>query len=326
MDRGLAADGVGRRGGPILRLLATVALCVLWAVGEPCPASAGQSLPKRLEVGGLTRTYRLHVPQSLRSEAPAPLLLAFHGGGGDGVKLERLTGFTSLAQRGGFLVVYPDGMYKNWNDGREAGVSRAHRENVDDLGFIATLLDALTGEYRIDPARVFSTGISNGAIFSHFLAARLSSRIAAIAPVVGGIADPFHQTFNPDRPVSVLILQGTADPLVPYDGGGILKGRRGRIIPTEEAAHRWAQHNGCRQAPVRHNLPDRDPTDSCRVTISTWSGCREGTEVTLYTLEGGGHTWPGRSQYLPAFIIGKVCREIDASAVIWDFFAKHPRP
>lgn len=315
-----------RRSGGRAHLLALVALWAWLAATDPCLADAGQSVVRSLEVGGLTRTYRLYAPQGIGRQAPAALLFAFHGGGGDGVRMERLTAFTSLAHREGFLVVYPDGKYKNWNDGREAGVSRTHRENLDDLGFIAALLDALTRDYRIDPARVFSTGISNGAIFSHFLAAKLSPRIAAIAPVVGGIADPFQQTFNPDRPVSVLILQGTADPLVPYDGGGIIKGRRGRIISTEEAARLWAQHNGCRAAPVRQVLPERDPTDGCRVIVSTWSRCREGTEVALYSLEGGGHTWPGGSQYLPEFVIGKVCREFDATALVWDFFKGHPRP
>jgi polyhydroxybutyrate depolymerase len=221
---------IGSRGRPCL--IVAIGLWAGFVVSDPCPAHAGQAVPRSLEVGGQTRTYRLYTPPGFGRESPAPLVLVLHGGGGDGAKMERLTAFSALAQREKFLVVYPDAMYRNWNDGRGAAVSRVHRERIDDLGFIATLLDALTREYHIDASRVFATGISNGAIFSHFLAAQLSSRIAAIAPVAGGIADPFYQRFSPDRPVSVLILQGTADPLVPYGGGGVLRGRRGKIIPT----------------------------------------------------------------------------------------------
>jgi polyhydroxybutyrate depolymerase len=160
---------------------------------------------------------------------------------------------------------------------------------------------------RIDPTRVFATGISNGGIFSHFLAARRSERIAAIAPVAGGIADPFHRQFQPAAPVSVLIIQGTRDPLVPYDGGPVAGGGlrdRGLVIPTEEAAKLWARHNACAAEPATRPLPDRDPKDGCVTTSLAWTNCKDGTEVAPYRVEGGGHTWPSGAQYLPQFVIG----------------------
>ena len=153
-------------------------------------AAAERALvPHTLEVDGITRSYHLHVPPAL-GPAPAPLVLVFHGGGGTGPGTERLTRFTALADREGFLVAFPEGIEKNWNDGREFTSSRAHRDHVDDVAFVTALVDAIGRAHAVDPRRVYATGISNGGIFSHYLAAHLSARLAAIAPVVGGIADP----------------------------------------------------------------------------------------------------------------------------------------
>jgi polyhydroxybutyrate depolymerase len=278
--------------------------------------------PHTIEVDGITRSYHLHVPSAV-GPTPAPLVLVFHGGGGTGPGTERLTRFTALADREGFLVAFPEGVEKNWNDGREFTSSRAHRDHVDDVAFVAVLIDAIGRAHAVDPRRVYATGISNGGIFSHYLAAHLSARIAAIAPVVGGIADPPDAWLRPEQPVSVLMLQGTRDPLVPYHGGAIAFGR-GKIIDTEEAARRWAALNGGRE-PVREPLP-ADGKDRCGGLRTIYPGGRDGSEVTLVRLDGGGHTWPGGAQYLPELLIGRVCRDFDATVLIWDFFKTHPKP
>jgi polyhydroxybutyrate depolymerase len=310
----------------------STALCV--AVLAACAAAqdrraggaSGATVVKSLEAGGETRTYRLRVPPRTGvARAPMALVLVFHGGGGDGRGTERLTRFSELADREGFLVVYPDGLERNWNDGRESWVSNTHRAGRDDLGFVIALIDAIGREYPVDPRRVFATGISNGAIFSHYLAANFAERIAAIAPVVGGIAEPFAPAFKPARPVAVLIIQGTDDPLTPYNGGGIARGARGRILSTDQAIRLWTVRNACQGGEQRRELPDTDPTDGCRVQWSQWSGCRDGADVQLYRMVGGGHTWPGGSQYLPERMIGKVCRDFDATETIWRFFAAHGR-
>lgn len=294
-------------------------------VGFEVRADDPHTVDGSIEVGGLTRTYRVHVPPALPQDKPAPIVIVFHGGGGAGQGMDALSGFNALSDREGFLVAYPDGLYRNWNDGRDASVSRAHREKVDDLAFVAAMIDAIGKDHPIDPRRIFATGISNGGIFSHYLAANLSTRIAAIAPVAGGIADPFHERFRPEQPVSVLILQGTEDPLVPYHGGDIAKGR-GKIVDTDEAVRKWVERDACAKEPATDEIPDKDPKDGCRAKRATWSKGRDGTEVTLVTIEGGGHTWPGGFQYLPERWIGRTCRDFDASEVIWEFFAKHPKP
>ena len=286
-------------------------------------AAAERALaPHTMELDGITRSYHLHVPSAV-GPTPAPLVLVFHGGGGTGPGTERLTRFTALADREGFLVAFPEGVEKNWNDGREFTSSRAHRDHVDDVAFVAALIDAIGRAHAVDPRRVYATGISNGGIFAHYLAAHLSARIAAIAPVVGGIADPPDAWLRPEQPVSVLMLQGTRDPLVPYHGGAVAFGR-GKIIDTEEAARRWAALNGGRE-PVREPLP-ADGKDRCGGLRTIYPGGRDGSEVTLVRLDGGGHTWPGGAQYLPERLIGRVCRDFDATVLIWDFFKAHPKP
>lgn len=296
-------------------------IAAAWSVVAVLPAAADRATQAHtIEVGGLTRTYLLHVPPTLPAGL-APLVLVFHGGGGSGPGTERLTRFSELADR----EAYPEGVGRNWYDGREvASGSRAHRERIDDVGFVAAMLDAIARAHAVDPRRIYATGISNGAVFSHYLAAHLSPRIAAIAPVVGGIADPPDAWLRPERPVSVLILQGTTDPLVPYRGGAIAFGR-GRIIDTEEAARRWARLNGAAPEP-RSSVLSAPGKDHCGGLRLTYSGGRDGSEVVLVRLDGGGHTWPGGPQYLPEGTIGRVCRDWSVTAVIWEFFRTHPKP
>jgi polyhydroxybutyrate depolymerase len=286
-----------------------------------CRALDAHTVRRRIVVDGLERTYLLHVPPNVAT--PAPVVLCFHGGGADDISAETGCGFSELSHRDGFILIYPQGHGRHWHDGRDDECSHTRRGAVDDLAFVEAVLDAVAREHPLDENRVFATGISNGGFMSHYVGANLSTRIAAIAPVVGGMADPFHKQFKPVRPVSVLIIQGTADPLIPYGGGAVAR-NRGRMIPTREAARLWVEHNGCGPQAVRDSVEDRDPDDGCRVTRETWTGGKEGAEVVLLTIEGGGHTWPGGPQYLPKAIIGPVCRDFNAS-LIWEFFKAHAR-
>ena len=287
------------------------------------PKACAQTVARILTVGGLERHFRLHTPPDLPRDGTAALILVFHGRGGDGAGMERLTGFSALADRDKFAVVYPDGVGRSWNDGRRMAGSEAQRRNIDDIAFVSALVDTLTTELRLDPRRVFATGLSNGASFSHYLAANLARRIAAIASVAGGLAAPFARQFAPAAPVSVLVIQGTADPLVRYDGGPVGGGRLGSELGAEATALLWEDADGIRAAAATGELPDTDPTDGCRTRWRRWSGGRKRTEVWLYKLEGGGHTWPGGPQYLPQRLVGRVCRDFNATFAIWDFFSRH---
>ena len=307
-------------------LIVGATISLLWAQRPSGPGEG--TVARTVKVGDLNRTYYLHVPAKLPTDKPAPLVLMFHGGGGMPAFAERESKFSELADREGFLVVYPEGIGKSWNDGRNDKVIAAQRDKVDDLAFVAALIDDVAKDHKLDAKRVFSTGISNGAIFSHHLAANLSSRIAAIAPVVGGLAEASRDKFQPEKPVAVLILQGTDDPLVPYDGGDInaLGSKRSGIIATDDAVKKWVEHNGCQREAVTEELAYKDSKDGCRVKKFTYAKGRDGTEVVLYRIEGGGHTWPNGMQYLPERLIGRVCRDINGTEVIWEFFKSHPKP
>lgn len=263
------------------------------------PAAERPLATYTIEVGGLSRTYHVHVPPGLDA-APAPLVLVFHGGGSNGPATERLTRFTALADREGFVVALPDGVGHNWNDGREIARSRAHRDHVDDGGFVAALLDAVPGS--TPSTRGGSTRPASRTAASSRTTWPLISRAASRPSPRGGIADPPSRWLRPERPVSVLILQGTSDPLVPYHGGPVAFGR-GRIIDTEDAARRWAALDGAGE-PVREPLPAGE--GRCGGLRTVYPGGREGAEVALVRLDGGGHTWPGGAQYLPALLVGRV--------------------
>ncbi len=280
-----------------------------------------------LTSGGLQRAYALHVPPHL-PERPVPLVLVFHGGGGTPDFAERDTGFSAVADREGFLVAYPAAYRKNWNDGRELQAVAAQRDKIDDVAFITALLDDIARRHKIDGKRVYATGLSNGGVFSHYLGAKLANRLAAIAPVAGGIAEPFAPHFAPTAPVAVLLTHGTDDTLVPYAGGDITvfgSWRRGRILGVDAAAAKWAQHNQTALQPTALGTIDAVPDDNCNVIKQTYPNGQAGTEVMVYRLEGAGHTWPNGKQYLPQSLVGTVCREFNGADVVWDFFKRHPK-
>lgn len=276
-----------------------------------------------LEHDGLTREYRLYVPPDLDPAQPVPLVLVLHGGGGTADGMEKLThsGFHDLADRDGFIVAYPQGVDKHWNDGRPLE-DRAAQDDIDDVGYIAALIDHLAAEYPIDQTRVFATGISNGGFMSFRLACDLADRIAAVAPVTANLSADLAARCAPSRPVPVLIINGTKDPLVRWEGGTIqvLRKTRGDILSVDETVTTWLVLNDCPDTPAITPLPDADPGDHTRVRRERYAPCAADTVVELIVVEGGGHTWPGGYAYFPWWLIGRTSRDIDANEVIWTFF------
>jgi len=310
--------------------LAAISLKVLSLVMLILPSGAGRYKKGFLVHDNLRRTFIVYIPSSYDRSVPVPLVIALHGKGvdGEGMILVTRKGFDRLADRDGFIVVYPDGIEMNWNDGRsdEEDNDRAHRENIDDVGFIAALADKMVRDYNVDPERIYATGISNGAIMSYRLACELSDRIAAIAPVDGNMPLLYTPGCSPSRHIPVLAINNVNDPLVPFEGGEI-HGRSGRtnlgkVMSVDESVGYWVQKNGCSPVPGVTEEPDRDPEDGTRVSSWEYVNESDGTEVILYIVYGGGHTWPGGLQYLPERVIGKTSRDIDANEVIWTFFRR----
>ncbi len=265
---------------------------------------------------GVERTYLLHLPPAYDGEDALPMVFVFHGGGGEGEGMARVTHMSDVADERGFIAVYPDGIDKNWNDGRPE-----INPGIDDVGFISALINKLKSEYGIDAGRIYSTGISNGGMFSFRLACELSDKIAAIAPVAALMGETLSQTCSPPRPVPVMLVMGTDDPLVPWEGGKIGGERidRGRALSEPATVSFWVDLNGCSDTPVVTYLPDEAPADGTKVRREIYAGGRDGTEVVVLAVEGGGHTWPGGEQYLRERVIGKTSRDFNAGEAIWDF-------
>lgn len=277
---------------------------------------------------GVERTYRIHIP-SVVDFSPS-LVFVLHGGGGTGEGMERtltLGGFNSLSDQDHFIVVYPDGIEKYWNDGRKNVTDPAHQQNIDDVSFFRTLIENLTTEFNVDPHRIYVTGISNGAMMSYRLAFEIPDKIAAIAPIAGAIPTDLLDYNISDIPVSVCIMSGTHDPLVPWEGGlvGTRRNPRGTVISVPESTLFWCNHNNCSPEPNSTVLPDNDPKDGTRVQRDIYQGGRNNTEVVLYTINNGGHTWPDGYQYLPLALVGRTTHDVNANTVIWEFFSTHPK-
>jgi polyhydroxybutyrate depolymerase len=165
--------------------------------------------------------------------------------------------------------------------------------------------------------------ISNGGFFSIYLAYRLSDKILAIAPVTANIPENMKDIYKTEYPVSVLLINGTNDPLVKYNGGAVGYGKdgfkRGRSLPTDESIKIWQGNYDCSANPVVEDIPDKDNDDDCTAKKYTYS-CKDNTNVILIKIEGGGHTWPGASRNLPKLLVGTICRDFNATEVIWEFF------
>ena len=277
---------------------------------------------------GLKRTYVLYRPANLDPKVRHPLLLCLHGGTGTGAGMQKLTfdRFNELADRDGWLVAYPDGIGKNWNDGRKID-DEAHGKNLDDVGFLSSLIDLCVQKEGADPKRVYVTGISNGAMMTCRLACELSDKIAAGAPVAGSMPANLPATCSPKHPVSMLFINGDKDPLVPFEGGYVhfFRRKRGEVIAPSQAAADWAALDGCKDAPVTTSLPVKDPQDPTRVDRIAYPLSPNGSEVFQFVIHGGGHTWPGGWRYAGEWAVGKVSRQLDACDLIWDFFKRHSR-
>jgi polyhydroxybutyrate depolymerase len=269
---------------------------------------------RKLVVGGVTRTYLLHAGGD--AKPGRPLVLVLHGLGGNGGAIERRTRgtFDRLADQFGAVVVYPQasGDRPRWGAWR-VGAPGAPPP-PDDLGFLSALIDTFAGELAIDRKRVFAAGFSNGAYMVYRLACERPELVAAIAPVAGGMFPDVAPACRQGPPVSIIGMHGTADPIVPLDAS------------IRDGVAAWVTRDGCPATPATSRLPDNDPDDGTQTRVDEFAPCAAGTEVAFYTIDGGGHAWPGEDSAPLAFRHpGNTPRDFDAGAVIWDFFQRHPK-
>jgi polyhydroxybutyrate depolymerase len=259
------------------------------------PIQAGDS-QRKLTVNGLERTYLLHIPPGLDSIHPVPVVLAFHGFGEQPADMQRFTGFTEIADKSGFLIVYPEGMALSWNADICCGY--AFDNKIDEASFVRQIVSDLGTIAKVDPKRIYATGFSMGGPLVYKLACQMSDILAGIAPVAGVLA---YSPCQPQEPVSVMHIHGGADIKVPYAGGGAL-----HLPPVEQGISTWAKLDGCDNSPKVEKLQNI-------ITHTSYTSCQAGTGVELYVVEPAGHMWPTKYIW-------------PASQVIWDFFAAHPKP
>jgi len=256
--------------------------------------------------GGLSRTVNVHVPSSYDPTRPMPLVLNFHGYSSNAQQEDLLSQMSAKADSAGFIAIHPEGTNSSWNAGACCGM--AVQQNVDDIGFVKDILATAADKLCVDAHRIYATGMSNGGFLSNRIGCELADRFAAIAPVAGVTGVP---TCTPSRPVPVIHFHGTADTLVPYDGSAAM----GFVaVPDDFAA--WAMRDSCTDTPsTTYMMGD--------VTCSSYLMCAGGAQVTLCTVQNGGHTWPGGT---PVPALGYTTTNISATDAMWSFFQAHPLP
>ena len=287
---------------------------------------------RSLVIGGVTRTYIVRVPPRVSEGRPLPIVLAFHGGGGTASGFKAYAGLDALADREGFVVVYPDGSGRlgrrllTWNAGGCCGYAAA--QSVDDVGFTLAALRDVARNVSIDPARVYATGHSNGAMMAYRLAIEASERVAAIAPVAGAMQAP---SFPPPRPVPVLHIHSVDDPRALYAGGlgPPFPGTQSRVThrAVEPELGRWVAHGRCPAEPrtvEQRTTPSRGGPNHT-ATLFAWGPCAGGAEVQLWRLTGAGHGWPGGRVRLPETVMGPETATIDAALEVWRFVSRFRR-
>lgn len=296
----------------LLMLIGISTGCRNQATAEGSQSSTPISKPSRSiarpgnEVGTIThqgrpRTYVLHTPKSYQSDRPLPIMIALHGYGSQGKDLAASSGLNDLADQQGFLVVYPDGLDRRWN------LSQSLFSQVDDVGFVSTLIDRLTQIRAVDSRRIYAMGVSNGGFLVQRLACEPSSRIAAFASVVATLPESLQTSCKSSRPVSMLMMNGTADRKVPWQGGRMLYGS---ILSVPDSIEFWQQRNQCNtKSVVKRVVNDR-------VDLDRYPNCQAGSEVELVTLKGVGHLFPRGGSGQNSLING--------SEEIWTFFQRHP--
>lgn len=294
-----------------------------WSLVLLSPFAFANDEQGELTVNNHIRTFLIHVPDRSPPAEGFPLILVFHGGGMQGEGMRRLTHLDQVADTRGFIVVYPNGIDKHWNDGRSS-----IKNPQDDVAFVSALIDRMTHVSRIDQERVYATGISNGALFAERLGCDLSEKIHGIAPVAGSLPSDLVSVCHPRRAIAVMQIDGTKDPIMPFGGGAVSTlggaGEGGDVISVPATASFWAKQNHCSPHASQQLLPPIVAFDRTRIMEARYQGCAAGAPVALLSVIGGGHAWPGGPQYARPRVVGFASQQLDASETIARFFLSLP--
>jgi len=288
---------------------------------------AGQVRNVDIEAAGIDWTFDYYLTDDL--PVNAPIVFVLHGSGMSGPQARAAYGyhFDVLADEYGLLPVYPTGFDNHWNDCRDGADYAANVQDVDDIAFFRAMIDYLAANHRANRARVLVTGLSNGGQMAYRLALEAPELVTAIAPIAAGLPVPEETDCQASgESVPVAVMNGTRDPVNPYDGGPVSilgNDSRGRVMSSLASAQYFAHLAGHNVAPITRKLPDTDIEDSSTVELTTWSA-HGLDEVRHYRIVGGGHTVPSRTASMPAFLLGPTNADIEAAEEIWAFFQRVP--
>jgi len=285
-------------------------------------------LADSIDIKGVARSYSVQLP----ARKPAPLVIVLHGNTQTGADMAARTSWPDVARREGFGVVFPNGLNRAWADLRPntKRAGRAPPEGIDDVGFIVALIEKFVSNGAADPSRIYVTGLSNGGAMTMTMICARTDLFAAAATVIFNLTDDMAASCHPAKQVPMLMINGTADPLIPYQGG---RGTSRFAVPgfwsTQQTFDFWRRVNGCDAGDAAAvELDHRDPSDPTTVTRIS-SHCPKGRDVVLYRVNKGGHRMPGnasdvRFPRIVNMLLGPQNRDIDGAEVIWEFFRKFP--
>jgi polyhydroxybutyrate depolymerase len=281
---------------------------------------------EELNYDGYKRTWLTYLPKNYSNNNKYPLIIALHGGGGGSRQLMNSTKkrFNKLADNEGFIVVYPQGVKKSWNDNPNRDKNGyARKENIDDVGFIRNMIEDLESKYSINNDAIFACGISNGGLMSQTLAMEMPDKIKAIGMVASNFGkNQINETLDV-KPFSIMIIHGLDDPVFPYEEGkiGLYKKYRGNVLGVEKSIEYMCVLNGNSSSPKSLSI-ENDVDDACIPEHLFYENLKNPLlKVELIKIDGGGHTWPGaKNQRLIKKIVGKTTEDFNACDKLWAFF------
>lgn len=281
-------------------------------------ASAAGLVKQSIQAQGVQREFFLYRPSGSPPAGGWPLVIALHGGQGNGQQMADQTGFNDVASRYRFMVAYPNSV-KYWNDGRQDTAS-----NVNDVAFIAQLIDHLVRTAQANAKRVYVTGISNGGMMTYRLACELNDRITGFAPVAASFPVDYFRNCKPNRAVPIMIFNSPDDGFMPWNGGEIRhsekRGVGGNVIPVSDSVDFWKAQNRCSASRLAQTI-DNNRADGTAVKVYDFANCA--APMQFLVIEGGGHVWPGITSegVIQRRLVGKSTEEIKGSEVIWQYLS-----
>ena len=274
-----------------------------------------------ITVDNRDRSFLLYKPKGYNNAGSMPMIFVNHGGQSTAQGIMQVADFRPIADRDKFVVIYLQGYQNSWNDGRP---TTANQLGVDDVNFFRQMCDYAVANLSVDNSKIYVTGLSNGGFMASRLGCELSDRIAAVAVVGASYEQGIYNSCTPTMAVPTIIIQGTLDPFVPFNGGLVSPGAGGMAVSHSQAIAKLVTINYCSTVPIITNLPDI-ANDGTTISEAKYINVTTANEVVSYIVINGGHTWPQGLQYLPETTIGKTSQDMNANEVIWSFFKRFKR-